>query len=696
MARSIQGEKRKRYGEDESNDHAQQQTKSACLQAHRQPNWTLRSSKNQLCRRCAFLNLDAVLSRYPVTNGGEIVARLGSVSTWATASCSLCSLMAATLPKALHSKDENVLRSFSSNRTPRMGWNAVDTVMLSLDGSRECLFPQRRGAVKVRILEADSIDFAIPRTWLSLCDEMHTKNCAPRTRRPVPSFKLIDCETGAIISGADHPYVALSYVCGGKSKHGEWFAALPRDLPATVEDAMTVTRNLGYRYLWIDQYCINQSCKEELTAQLLRMDAIYRDSVVTIIAAAGEDATYGLPGVGKPRRGGNSHAQVGKHFFASSLNDPRHLIEDSIWRKRAWTYQEGILSRRRLVFTDEQVYFECYGMRCCETLDLPLRDMHRKSQQFFKMPFCEGDNIGMFPRDVGRSSWEILQRIYEYSQKILSNPTDILNGILGILRAFEEGSFKVRHCFGVPILPQIRDSASGRLIDWKVSGGLEPVAGLFFGLCWQLRVPSRRRPGFPSWSWVGWYEYGAVDWDRFDLEEIETDRGIDVCFELDGGHSINYNEFQKTYDQLNEKSALSGSIQISAWTTPIQLLKQNRNGVCKARMDLEDGGYLLWDFAPTTTQSLSTDMTYIGIHLGHHNLQSTSDRRSGFKTGPAFMVVIPTESGMERVALNWVDQMNYIIYEADGTEYRTEYLWIQPQDARCPKLVKSWQTILLC
>ncbi len=35
---------------------------------------------------------------------------------------------------------------------------------------------------------------------------------------------------------------------------------------------------------------------------------------------------------------------------------------------RGWTYQEGVLSNRRLVFTEEQVYWECRGMAVCETV----------------------------------------------------------------------------------------------------------------------------------------------------------------------------------------------------------------------------------------------------------------------------------------------------------------------------------------
>lgn len=76
---------------------------------------------------------------------------------------------------------------------------------------------------------------------------------------------------------------------------------LPILLPLTIEDALIVVKELRLRYLWIDRYCIPQGGKEKHD-QVQNMDQIYRDAEVTIIALAGNNPSFGLPGVGKTSR----------------------------------------------------------------------------------------------------------------------------------------------------------------------------------------------------------------------------------------------------------------------------------------------------------------------------------------------------------------------------------------------------------
>jgi hypothetical protein len=101
-------------------------------------------------------------------------------------------------------------------------------------------------------------------------------------------------------------------------------------------------------------------------------------------------------------------------FLISTESWPKEVVEKNKWKTRAWTYQEPLLSRRRVIFTEEQMYFEYYGMYCHESVHFPLQTMHRKDMQGFKSVFCSKKLIGMFPKGVGTTSIEIVQHIEEY------------------------------------------------------------------------------------------------------------------------------------------------------------------------------------------------------------------------------------------------------------------------------------------
>lgn len=75
---------------------------------------------------------------------------------------------------------------------------------------------------------------------------------------------------------------------------GEECTPLPENLSRTITDAIWLTRQLGYRYLWVDALCIVQDdpIKEKMI-HLTRMDAVYNCSKLTIVAASGLHANLG-------------------------------------------------------------------------------------------------------------------------------------------------------------------------------------------------------------------------------------------------------------------------------------------------------------------------------------------------------------------------------------------------------------------
>ncbi|KAF2025987.1 HET-domain-containing protein, partial [Setomelanomma holmii] len=107
------------------------------------------------------------------------------------------------------------------------------------------------------------------------------QECSCHTRKePINGMRLIDCEQMAIVEARASPWVALSYMWGETDT-----TPFPH-LPDTITDAITVTKQLGYRYLRVDQYCIDQSNSAHRDSQLQKMDQIFMGAVLIIVAAA--------------------------------------------------------------------------------------------------------------------------------------------------------------------------------------------------------------------------------------------------------------------------------------------------------------------------------------------------------------------------------------------------------------------------
>jgi hypothetical protein len=392
---------------------------------------------------------------------------------------------------------------------------------------------------------------------------MHTKNCgAPRDSSPVPLLQVIHCGTRRVVPLDDNPYVTLSYVWGQPQNAvqdqlpDDLPDQLPDDLPNTIEDAITVTQKLGFQYLWIDRYCINQSNKQQAYTQIQQMDSIYRNSALTILAVVGEDPSYGLPGVGSRHRRPRIWAKIGEHtlFRKDDENKMYYNINRSRWASRAWTYQEARLSKRRLVFDNDQVYFECYGMYCYEAIDRSLESLHTEDRQRFDKRYCKWDEKGwisgayytprvnVFPAEgAGASAWDILDRITEYSRLSLTYRFDKLNAFLGILKYYET-TYNTRHCWGVPIFAFTNEASQSSAEPMQLAQRY-PVAGFALGLDWGSVWGSSEIPkkgDFPSWSWISQKDaveppFGDSYSKAREILKASSDSGFQVRVELCNG-----------------------------------------------------------------------------------------------------------------------------------------------------------------
>jgi hypothetical protein len=220
---------------------------------------------------------------------------------------------------------------------------------------------------------------------------------------------------------------------------------------------------------------------------------------LTIVAAAGLDSGYGLSGVSRVRQCKRTF-EMGHYTFVA-VESPKQEVHSSKWNTRAWTFQEALLSRRCLVFTETQCYFQCRQGHRVESIDPDVTIM----------PLDQ--NFEAFPqRGLGTEAIQIYDRIQEYYCKELSYDADTLNAISGIFRAFRR-TLKSTHFYGIPIMfDSEEDSVSPedklRLLNVSLAVGLAwRVVDCRSYKAHQWYRPDTKSATFPSWTWAAYRTY---------------------------------------------------------------------------------------------------------------------------------------------------------------------------------------------
>lgn len=164
------------------------------------------------------------------------------------------------------------------------------------------LVPHIRGTLTRTSLEPESEEFSkMISTWIKDCQENHSAckfGTSPGTLptrvidvgspdgRTEPRLRKSDGEPG--------DYIALSHCWGGKqplitTKENKCSmkTCIPwAKLPNTFQDAISVTRRLGLRYIWIDSLCIVQDDAEDWEREAAKMALIFEAAYLTVAATA--------------------------------------------------------------------------------------------------------------------------------------------------------------------------------------------------------------------------------------------------------------------------------------------------------------------------------------------------------------------------------------------------------------------------
>lgn len=243
---------------------------------------------------------------------------------------------------------------------------------------------------RVRCLQTNSVGFTNlepkitleeAKLWIDGCHKNHAGcgNLPWSDRNPsrlvhiLPGLKNIQLVDAQLMKQVS--YTALSYAWGGDATDDEEekaFIKSPQDrsndvepfpvseLPATIQHAIEVTKNLDIDYIWIDALCIRKTSDDSgWNSEASRMHEVYGNARVTLFACSGEKSTDGL-----------FHSRDAWEYISEPCRLDRFWLAnfdmalDEVRTKaslfsRAWTLQEERLSPRILYLCGQRLYWSC-------------------------------------------------------------------------------------------------------------------------------------------------------------------------------------------------------------------------------------------------------------------------------------------------------------------------------------------------
>lgn len=414
-----------------------------------------------------------------------------------------------------------------------------------------------------RVMDSSRVNVSLAGSWLNLCEVQHGQKCE------VPAFNLEDASPDATPDDLlvldvhqmclyhmpqGKRYVALSY-CWPENMAGNFLtnqsalidlfqpgslAKQMKKLSSVIQDAINFVYELGEQYLWIDALCIVQDDDTQKNIQIRQMDRVYGAAVLTIICASPnppDEIHDGLPGY---RSGSRICTQTVEEIEGLTLTTTFMNLEVAVlysrWNQRAWTFQEHRISRRKLFFTELQLYFQCSCAVFCEDAVgegcLPTAFIYLQTSlfntcgidapQFYKQ-YTPSMWLSRSPPSNAIASLELYIKLFnEYSGRDMSYPGDIVFAFQGILSILK------------------------RILNTKFWAGL-PETYLDESLLWlEIGQHTRRtilegdstRIPYPSWSWAGWateatYEYIFLGFIRPEIDWFIIDDHSGVAVKID-------------------------------------------------------------------------------------------------------------------------------------------------------------------
>jgi hypothetical protein len=341
--------------------------------------------------------------------------------------------------------------------------------------------------------------------------------------------------------GQAKEYAALSYCWGKetpkitttKETYSGMLGGVPcRLLSRTVQDAVTVARKLGIRYLWVDALCIIQDDKEDWKTEAQKMGLIYANAYLTIAATSANGGDKGfliaesqVTTDFRTSQGSAVQGTVHWRSYSDFVDDYGEYVINSPLLSRGWVKQERLFSRRTVDFCKKRLYFEC-RVACCEgscTSEIERQNGYEFVLSLHLLSMLQ-ESQSELPKEMWMmffATWGTI--ISDYSQLELTRHNDRLYAVAGLANVAKL-SIPGRYLSGI----------------WETN--------LADGLLWRpKKFPMERGEDqfAPSWSWasstqevnVGGHspeesclELVKVSQGKESLERLHVHGGVHRCY----------------------------------------------------------------------------------------------------------------------------------------------------------------------
>jgi hypothetical protein len=224
------------------------------------------------------------------------------------------------------------------------------------------------------------------------------------------------------------------------------------DLPKNFQDAITLTRKLGVRYIWIDSICIVQNNTKDWETESAEMATVYRNAYLTIASSKSPDSTGGCFSASKADlKLSHMNEKLGSIVIGARMCDfdGRPSGFGDIQTRfplfqRAWVFQERLLSRRILYCNFGELSLDCLEDTQCECSNtiLPPHPLHRNVLPNYyvnpkvRLLLARDTKAAKNGIDAFHYRWPKI--VSTYMNLNLTNANDVLPALSGCARIFSQ------------------------------------------------------------------------------------------------------------------------------------------------------------------------------------------------------------------------------------------------------------------